>query len=346
MAKLCIVFLMDRFEAHLDRAWELLDRGDVTGATVAADSAAEVAPKAPELLTLQGAIAAAAGDTDEALELYRAAMDEDPDYASPLLQTAELHLYSLDDPQQALELALRARDLAEVSDERADSVLLAAEAQLSLEDFDAARTTVGELREATFDEAPLHCRAGQLLLDLELPDEAERHFRAAVALDAELPDAHHGIGLACEARGDTAGMRQAWLHARKYDLQSPRAPWHISQNEFEAVAEAAFATLPDAVKQHLHNVPILICDYPSIEVVAEGNDPRMLGLFAGIPLSEKSNVGGGQIQPDCVFLYQRNIENACRGGDELEREIHITLWHETAHFFGLDDGELGKIGLG
>jgi len=273
-------------------------------------------------------------------------MDEDPDDASPLLQTAELHLYSLDDPQESLELALRARDLAEVPDERADAVLLAAESQLALEDLDAARVTLAELRQSSFDEAALHCRAGQLFLDLELHDEAERHFRAAVDLDAELADAHHGIGLARETRGDMEGMRQAWLQTRTYDLQTRRVPWHISEDEFEAVAEAAFASLPDAVKQHLENVPILICDYPAIEIVAEGNDPRMLGLFIGVPMGEKSNVGGGQTGPDCVFLYQRNIENACRGGEELEREIHITLWHETAHFFGLDDGELGEIGLG
>jgi predicted Zn-dependent protease with MMP-like domain len=336
----------DPFSAHLDRAWELLDRGDVTGAATAADSAARHAPSAPELLTLQGAIAAACGDTDAALEHYAAAMEADPDYASPLLQTAELYLYSLDDPERALELVRRARDLVNEDDELADAVLLTAEAELALDHREAAANELDELNGVSIDEPTLHCRAGQLSLDLDLLDGAARHFRAAIGLDRELPDAHHGLGLVCEARGDGAGMRKAWLQTRKYDLQSPRAPWHVSESEFENIAEAAFASLPDEVKQHLHNVPILICDYPSIEIVAEGNDPRMLGFFTGIPLGEKSNVGGGQVQPDCVFLYQRNIENACRSGDDLEHEIHVTLWHETAHFFGLEDDDLDGLGLG
>jgi len=336
----------DPVMAHLDRGWELLDRGDLSGALLAADGAAGHVAGAPELLTLQGAIAAASGDTQAALECFREAADADPEYASPLLQSAELHLYSLDDSGEARTLARRALELAREPDERADAALLVAECELASESDDDALAAMREIDGLDIDDAALHCRAGQVFLDLSQLDDAERSFRTAIERDPGIADAHHGLGLVCEARADSAGMRNAWLLARRYDLMGPRPPWHLDQDAFERIAEAAFKSLPDPVKLHLDNVPILICDYPAIEIVAEGNDPRMLGYYSGVPLGSKSNVGGDYPQPDCVFLYQRNIESACRGGDELEREIHITLWHETAHFFGLDDDDLEKLGLG
>ena len=336
----------DPIIAHLDRGWELLERGDLAGAQLAADSVAAHASAAPELMTLRGAIAAAAGDVEEALQWFREAADADPDYCSPLLQSAELQLYSMDDPEAAADLARRAQELAEEPDERADAALLVAECALALDRDDEALAALAELEDLDHDDAALHCRAGQAFLDLSRLDEAERSYRAAIGRDDTLADAYHGLGLVCEARGDHAGMRKAWLKCRTQDLAAPRPPWHLDAPDFERIAEAAFDDLPDEVKGHLDNVPILIADYPSIEIVAEGNDPRMLGYFAGVPLGDKSSVGGDSLQPDCVFLYQRNIEAACRDRDDLEHEIHVTLWHETAHFFGLDDDDLEALGLG
>jgi predicted Zn-dependent protease with MMP-like domain len=86
-------------------------------------------------------------------------------------------------------------------------------------------------------------------------------------------------------------------------------------------------------------------DFPSIEIIAEGNDPRMMGFFSGVPYPEKSNLGGAP-HLDCVFLYQRNIERMCRSREETAKEIRITLLHETGHFFGLSEEELEEMGLG
>jgi predicted Zn-dependent protease with MMP-like domain/Flp pilus assembly protein TadD len=336
----------DVVAVHLDRAWDHLDRGELAAAVRSADTAAECAPELPEVRTLQGAIAAAHGDTHGALAHYAAAIEADPDYPSPILQSAELYLYSLDEPDRARELVDRARELVEEDDELADAVLLTAEIELARGDADAARAAMQDLRGVSIAEPALHCRAGQMWFDLDELEEADRHFQAAIAEDESLADAHHGLGLVGEARGDVAAMRHAWLTTRKLDLESPPAPWHIEAAEFESIAETALAELPERVRALLENVPIMVVDYPSVEIIAEGHDPRMLGFFAGVPYPEKPNVGGGQTHPDCVFLYQKNIENACRGREELIREIRITLWHETAHFFGLDDEQLGEIGLG
>jgi predicted Zn-dependent protease with MMP-like domain len=82
-----------------------------------------------------------------------------------------------------------------------------------------------------------------------------------------------------------------------------------------------------------------------LESVAEGNDPRMLGFFSGVPYPEKTT-DSGVPHLDCVFLYQRNIERSCKSRDEAAREIRVTLLHETGHFFGLSEDELHVMGLG
>lgn len=336
----------DRLAAHLDRGWELLERGDALGASNAADKAEKAAPGAPETHTLRGAIAAQLGDPEQAAEHFRAAMKADPEYPAPILQSAELALYSLDDPAEGLKLAQRAAEVAEDDADLADAVLLIADAQLTLERPADAAGTMAELDGISVEDPSVHVRAGQLWLDMNDARRACAHFRKAVDLDPELADAHHGIGLACEALGDHRTMQQAFLETRRLDLVQPHAPWHMSEAEFQAIADHAMEALPPQARELLVNVPILIADYPAAEIVAEGYDPRMLGFFSGVPYPEKMNVGGGAPQPDCVFLYQRNIESHCADRDELEREIAITLWHETAHFFGLDDDDLDEIGLG
>jgi len=112
----------------------------------------------------------------------------------------------------------------------------------------------------------------------------------------------------------------------------------------EHVAEDALAELPERIRKLLENVPIVASDYPSIEIVAEGNDPRMLGFFSGVPYPEKSSLGGVP-HLDCVFLYQQNIERMCRGRAEATKEVRTTLLHETGHFFGMSEDDLSAVGL-
>jgi predicted Zn-dependent protease with MMP-like domain len=119
----------------------------------------------------------------------------------------------------------------------------------------------------------------------------------------------------------------------------------MTEREFEAIAEAALRELPAEVRDRLANVPILVEDLPSEALIREGTDPRLLGLFSGVPLPDKTHEG--QIPAlDTIHLFQRNLERAARGRDHLAEEIRITVLHETAHYFGLDDDDLHRLGLG
>ena len=151
------------------------------------------------------------------------------------------------------------------------------------------------------------------------------------------------VGVGLEVR--LGGVEQRG-HVLRVDLEEPPPAWALSQDEFEAIAEAALAELPERIRAHLENVPILAADYPAVEIVAEGADPRMMGFFSGVPYPEKSNIAGAVPHLDCVFLYKRSIERASRTREEVTREVRTTLLHETGHFFGLSEEELEEMGLG
>ena len=332
--------------AHLDRGWDHLAHGDLDKAGLSARQLLEIDPESPEAFTLQGAIAAARGEPGEALEHYQRAMDLDPEYVDPLLYAAEVHLGPDGDLDEALRLCDLALDVAEEEDAFIDALLLKAEAQFEAGDEDGARETVRELPPADLPEVEHHLRAARVYIDLRDLDDAERHLQAALARDAASTDALHLMGLVYEERGDARRMAQAFLEVREADLLAPPPPWGVTAQRFEELAEAALEELPAQIRKLIGNVPVMVADYPSVELVAEGSDPRMMGFFSGTPLPEKSSLGGDGPHLDCIFLYQRNIERYARTTAEVEEEIRRTVLHETGHFFGLSEEDLEEMGLG
>jgi predicted Zn-dependent protease with MMP-like domain/Flp pilus assembly protein TadD len=337
---------MDALSAHLDRGWDLLKKNDLAGARISAVEAQKEAEDSPEAATLLGAIASAEGDEAAALVLYEKAMELDPEYVAPMLYAAELRLYPEEDFEGALDLVEQALDLADEEDEYLDALLLKAEILIAMgERDDEAEEVLDELPPVDFPEAGFHLRAARAFADLERFDDAEAQYQKVLAQEPDSADAFHGLGMVYEGREDTRAMVKAFLRVRELDLKEPPVPWALSEDEFEQVAEAALEELPERIRKLLENIPIVAGDYPSIEIIAEGNDPRMMGFFSGVPYPEKSNLGGAP-HLDCVFLYQRNIERMCRSRDETKKEIRITLLHETGHFFGLSEEELEEMGLG
>jgi tetratricopeptide (TPR) repeat protein len=337
---------MGAISAHLDRGWDLVQKGDLQAAEVSARHVLELDGESPEAYTLLGAIEAARGDHEGALEHYDKAMDLDPEYVDPLLYAAEVRLWPLEEFDEAIRLCDEALDVAEEEDEYVDALLLKAEAQLAKGDEEGARTSLRELPPVDYPDPNYHLRAGRTWLDLGDLDAAERELRKALERKPELTDALHALGIVHEERGDTKKMVKVFLDVRKADLKEPAPPWGVSKERFEELAEEALAELPERIRKLLENVPILAADYPALELVAEGNDPRMMGFFSGIPYPEKSSIQGPPPHLDCVFLYQRNIERFCHNAPEVEEEIRKTLLHETGHFFGLSEEDLEEMGLG
>jgi predicted Zn-dependent protease with MMP-like domain/Flp pilus assembly protein TadD len=336
--------MAETLEAQLETAWKHLDAGDVKAARKAAEAALALSPEAPEPHTLLGALASVEGEPKAALEAFDRAMALDPEYFEPIFLAAQLQAAE-GNLEEALTLCERALDCAEEEEEFLDTLLLKAELELGIDDPDAAAETLAELPPVDLPEAGFHIRAGGCLLELDQIDDAERHFLAAARLDPGLADAHHGLGMVAEARGDDKAKIEHFQTVRTLDLKEPAPPWSVTPERLEERVEAALAELPARARKLLENVPIVVEDYPSATLVGDGVDPRLLGLFSGVPYPEQSTLSGQAPHLECVMLFKRNLERDARTSEEVEQEIRITLLHETGHFFGMDEADLEEVGL-
>ena len=330
-------------EDPIEEGWQLLENGKIDEARKRADRAVTSDPESPEAHTLVGAVASAEGDVDAALEAFERAMELDEQYLDPILLAAEA--YALEgDAKAALKLCERALDVAEEEDEYVDAILLKAEIELGDDDPEAAEASLTQLPPVALPTAALELRAGDAFLEVESWDRAAEHFERAGKLEPDNADAAYGLGLVAEARGEAEAMVTHFQRVRLLDGKAAPLPWEVTAERMEELVEAALAELPERAQKLLENVPVMVEGTPSEEVVADGFDPRGLGLFAGVPFPEQSALSGPP-HLEAVFLYQRNIERVARSTAEVEAEIRTTLLHETGHFFGLDEEDLAELGL-
>ncbi|MBI4282732.1 MAG: metallopeptidase family protein [Chloroflexi bacterium] len=121
----------------------------------------------------------------------------------------------------------------------------------------------------------------------------------------------------------------------------------MRQNEFEELVLDAIGELPQELLERLDNVAVVVQQWPSREQMAtSGLDSRdeLLGLYEGIPLTERE--GYNLVLPDKITIFQGPVEAMCHTREEMAREIKVTVAHEIAHHFGIDDERLEELGLG
>jgi predicted Zn-dependent protease with MMP-like domain len=250
-------------------------------------------------------------ELDDAAEILEQLRDSDPDDPGVLDLEVEL-LLANDDPDGALQACERWREID--PDDPAPAV---AAAEIYFEDFGDAKRAVKILRDVV-------ARGG-----LEIDEEA---------------DARWLLGAALDERRDHKGAAREWLAVLRLDAAAePDAP-RMSHKRFEKVAERALGELPDEILEWLANVPVLVDDRPSEAMVLDGIDPRILGLFTGVPVPDQSVLGGAP-PTGVIHLFQRNLERETRDEEELADEIRVTVLHETAHYFGYDEDDLERLGL-
>ncbi|WNM27692.1 metallopeptidase family protein [Demequina capsici] len=111
----------------------------------------------------------------------------------------------------------------------------------------------------------------------------------------------------------------------------------MSDEEFEAAVDDALDSVPDELFDLMDNVVILIEDEP------EGDDPELLGLYDGIALTERGNTGYGEL-PDRILIYKNPTLRMCEDAQHVREEVAVTVVHEIAHHFGIDDDRLAQLG--
>lgn len=109
--------------------------------------------------------------------------------------------------------------------------------------------------------------------------------------------------------------------------------------EFDALVDDALDQIPDELAALVDNVVILTEDWPPPD------QPGLLGYYDGIPLTERTNEYGG-VLPDRIVIFRGAILQICHTPADVVREVNITVVHEIAHHFGIDDDQLHELGYG
>jgi predicted Zn-dependent protease with MMP-like domain len=105
--------------------------------------------------------------------------------------------------------------------------------------------------------------------------------------------------------------------------------------EFERHVQAALDSLPPELAKAVRNLELVIED-------EHPDDPDLFGLYEGVPLPERGDEVG--MLPDRISIYRLPLEDEFSDPAELEREIRITVLHELAHYFGIDEDRLDELG--
>ena len=104
---------------------------------------------------------------------------------------------------------------------------------------------------------------------------------------------------------------------------------------FDDHVARAVAALPPELREAITNVEISVED-------AHPDDPDLFGLYEGVPLPERGDWAGSL--PDRIRIFRKPLMESFSDPSELEEEIRITVLHELAHYFGIDEDRLDELG--
>ena len=120
----------------------------------------------------------------------------------------------------------------------------------------------------------------------------------------------------------------------------------MDRKAFETLVRDAIQDLPQLFKDKLNNVANIVEDYPSEELLDRmgiPEDETLFGLYEGVPLTDRGHFEA-PLHPDRILIFQGPIEESCNSPEDIKEEVRVTVVHEIAHFFGIDDDALEEMG--
>ena len=370
--------MMDQLSAHLDRGWDLAQRGDAQGASASARRALELCPNSPEVHNLLGFVHALQGDCEEAVEAYRQATELDEGYVEAMLNAAELMVHPLGEYADALEMVECVLTVTDYGDEVLDAYLLRIEALQLLGDNDAAKQTIERLPDGPYDNPAHNYLAGRCLLESGDLERAALLLSRALEQEPHNADAQYYFGLLCEEQGNRHAAAQALLRSRQLELEMGMPPWAPNAETFLLFTEKAIDALDEEMRAIIADAELYIADMPGPELVVDGVDPRALTVGesilsrdnspAGVGLGERDLIGPARLDarlPDAVtddlasaeaalaqrtpllrvFLYAMNVLRSAAGIHDVQQHITEALAQEIqVNFFGEALEEPRKVG--
>ena len=112
----------------------------------------------------------------------------------------------------------------------------------------------------------------------------------------------------------------------------------MTRSRFEELVGDALDLVPEELARAMDNVVVLVED-------RNPENPTLLGLYHGVALTERTSQYGG-VLPDTITIYREAILDICRDEEDVVEEVAITVVHEIAHHFGIDDARLHELGWG
>jgi len=119
----------------------------------------------------------------------------------------------------------------------------------------------------------------------------------------------------------------------------------MDRERFQELIARAVTELPEKFLSRLHNLDVVVEDYPSISQRRKaglGSQYTLLGLYEGVPQTRRGR-GYGMVLPDKITIFQGPIEARCHSDEEIEAEIRRVVRHEIAHHFGISDARLREL---
>ena len=114
-------------------------------------------------------------------------------------------------------------------------------------------------------------------------------------------------------------------------------PLEMDRDRFDALVDQALDGIPDELASVVRNVVVLVEDEPPED------EPDLLGLYEGVALTERWGDPMMEL-PDRIFIFRGPLLDFVESEEELVEEVRITVVHEVAHHFGIDDARLHELG--
>lgn len=114
----------------------------------------------------------------------------------------------------------------------------------------------------------------------------------------------------------------------------------MSREDFEDAVRDGLDLIPEELAARMDNVVVLVEDDPPAD------DPELLGLYEGVPLTERGELWAAGSLPDRITIFRNPTLALCADRDEVVEEVAVTVVHEVAHHFGIDDRRLHELGWG
>ncbi|MCH2184570.1 metallopeptidase family protein [Myxococcota bacterium] len=354
----------DRYWDCLDQAMDASHGGRVEEALAWLDEALKAHPGGAEAHNGRGEILWDEGRIDESLYEFERAIEADPKFSAAHMNRLEILVEELAEYELALEacdeLLAGRSSLPRLEDSfQAEICYLKSKALFYQDDLSGAVFLIRRSLKSVGEHPTYSAFEGHVLFEMGEYSAARRVLERASMSEPDSPHVAYSLGLILEriAYEETDRLpaesleevrlagQAAFARANALDPMQFPLPVEVSDDFFVGVVESAVQNLPRSVREYIAHVPMIVEDFPSLEIVKrERVSPQILGLFMGVPRTEASMT---EQVPDLdrVVLFKRNLEKICGNKDELIDQIQITVRHEIGHYLGLDEDDLERLGL-